>query len=133
METIDNLRDDMKVGGTMYEVSDDIRYWLDAIEREVSERYMELPVDRDGVPIRPGQRVYLDDKGGEVWLVGEEAVMCSDGLSYTAKALTHEKVDRLKARVMLLLEDYDACRDPDWVNIERFCFDVRKMAENGDL
>lgn len=30
----------------------------DEIEREISERYMELPVDADGEPIRVGETVY---------------------------------------------------------------------------
>lgn len=35
----------------------------DAIEAEIAERYMELPVDADGVPIRVGETCYDTDTG----------------------------------------------------------------------
>lgn len=35
----------------------------DKIEREISERYMELPVDADGVPIRTGDIIEFGKKG----------------------------------------------------------------------
>jgi hypothetical protein len=63
----------------------------DEIEREIAERFMELPTDADGVPIHPGNYVELDGKGGEVWLVGTTDVMCSDGMSYRAVAVSHRK------------------------------------------
>ena len=64
---------------------------IEAIQREIDEHYMKLPVDADGVPIRPGNRIALDGKGGEVWLVGTRDVMTNDGLSYTASAVCHVK------------------------------------------
>lgn len=67
-----------------------------SIEREIAERYMLLPVDADGVPIHPGNRVEMDGKGGEVWLVGTTDVMCSGGMSYRAVAVNHAKPDPLK-------------------------------------
>lgn len=67
-----------------------------SIEREIAERYIELPCDADGVPIHPGNRVELDGKGGEVWLVGTTDVMCNDGMSYRAVAVNHAKPDPLK-------------------------------------
>lgn len=68
----------------------------DEIEAEIAEKYMELPVDADGVPIHPGNRVEMDGKGGEVWLVGTTDVMCNDGMSYRAVAVNHAKPDPLK-------------------------------------
>lgn len=69
---------------------------IDEIEAEIESRYMELPCDADGVPIHPGNRVELDGKGGEVWLVGTTDVMCNDGMSYRAVAVNHAKPDPLK-------------------------------------
>ncbi|MBQ6411165.1 MAG: hypothetical protein IJI16_04365, partial [Atopobiaceae bacterium] len=33
----------------------------DEIEREIAEKYMELPVDTDGVPIKPGDIMQFRD------------------------------------------------------------------------
>lgn len=38
----------------------------DEIEQEITERYMELPVDADGVPIHVGDCLQLGDTRGEV-------------------------------------------------------------------
>ena len=39
-----------------------VREMMDEVEREVDERYLELPVDEDGVPIRPGDELeYCSD------------------------------------------------------------------------
>lgn len=38
----------------------------DEVEAEITERYMELPVDADGVPIHVGDTLQLGDTGGEV-------------------------------------------------------------------
>lgn len=40
-----------------------IRSMIDEIEREVDERFMELPVDADGVPIHVGNLIEFGDKG----------------------------------------------------------------------
>lgn len=53
LESIDKLRDCTFIG------SGKVNEYLDEIEREIAERYMELPVDADGVPIRVGD-VMLD-------------------------------------------------------------------------
>lgn len=51
----------------------------DEIEREIAERYMELPVDADGVPIHCCDRMRLDNgHEGEVWLIGVFDIMMSD-------------------------------------------------------
>ena len=42
---------------------DYIRSMLDAVESEVSERYMELPVDSDGMPIRVGDTLECHANG----------------------------------------------------------------------
>lgn len=39
----------------------------DAIEAEIAERYMELPVGKDGKPLRFGETVY--GKDGRAWVV----------------------------------------------------------------
>ena len=61
MESIEKLRDCTWIGG------DKVNEYLDEIEREIAERYMELPVDADGVPIEMWDRVEPDGyQGGKV-------------------------------------------------------------------
>ena len=43
--------------------------YIDEIEREIAERYMELPVDADGVPIRVGDEVFIDPVSKTVYEV----------------------------------------------------------------
>lgn len=40
-----------------------IRSMIDAIEEEIAERYIELPLDADGVPIRAGDLIEFGEKG----------------------------------------------------------------------
>lgn len=40
-----------------------IRSMIDAIEAEIAERFIELPVDADGDPIRPGDLIEFGGKG----------------------------------------------------------------------
>ena len=53
------------VGDTLHETLkfDEL---IDEIEREIDERFMELPVDADGVPIHMGDTLQLGDTRGEV-------------------------------------------------------------------
>ena len=66
MESIDELRkmdDDELVALGNGQYGRDYRHGriADEIEREIAERYMELPVDSDGVPIRVGDKLILDN------------------------------------------------------------------------
>lgn len=58
MESVDKLRDWAKRYGPMG--SHDPLMLANAIEREIAERFVELPVDADGVPIRVGDVVASD-------------------------------------------------------------------------
>lgn len=57
------LTDSMKSWGEL------MREQCGEIEREIAERYMELPVDADGVPIRCGDEVTADTLGNGKWSV----------------------------------------------------------------
>lgn len=61
LESIEKLREWRNVPANGY-WADEIIEHADAIEREVSERYMLVPVDADGVPIRVGDE--LQDANG---------------------------------------------------------------------
>ena len=66
LESIKKLREYAKSEDVFYQ---DILDYADAIEREVSERYMLRPVDADGVPIHAGDYV-TSERGG---IIGKKA------------------------------------------------------------
>ena len=51
LESLDRLRDCTWIGGGK------VNEYLDEIEREIAERFMELPVDADGLPIHVGDQL----------------------------------------------------------------------------
>ena len=65
MESVDKLREYARIHLLN---SDDrmVNQLADAIEAEVAERYMELPLDADGVPIRPGDELVEVSTGKRV-------------------------------------------------------------------
>lgn len=64
----------------------------DAIEAEIAERYMELPLDADGAPIHCGERMRLDNGNeGEVWLIGVFDIMMSDHTCFDWAKSRHVK------------------------------------------
>jgi len=80
--------------------------FADAIQAEVDERYMELPLDADGVPIRVGDKMKLSkDRVGTVVAVSEtqftarvssreEKPVCQANLAHHFKPHTVEDVLR---------------------------------------
>ena len=50
----------------------------DAIESEIAEKFMELPVDSDGVPVRPGDVVGYFQDGLKMYVYS----VCEDGIYY---------------------------------------------------
>lgn len=84
MESIEKLRKALKECTNKSGVEPNVfdTYWItaaacdkyiDAIECEIAERYMLLPMDADGVPIRVGSKV-----------------VCSDGITRTVMAVTDD-------------------------------------------
>ena len=63
MESIEKLRYYIDHG---INHRDELIKLIDAIEREIAEKYMLLPVDAYGVPIRVGDTLQLGDTRGEV-------------------------------------------------------------------
>lgn len=71
MESIEKLRDELRIceiTGSRPTIAF-VAQCADEIEREVAERYMLLPVDADGVPIRCGDEVTADTLGNGKWSV----------------------------------------------------------------
>ena len=69
LESLKEMRKALKVCGcdpdecVLCEVPRKVREIADAIQAEVDERYMPLPLDADGVPIRVGDRLYHNELG----------------------------------------------------------------------
>jgi hypothetical protein len=59
-----NLSKAFNMGGSS-EYADTIEGVFNAIEAEIAERYIELPMDADGVPIHIGDSLASDEYGGE--------------------------------------------------------------------
>lgn len=86
MKSVDKLRDCTWIG------SGKVNEYLDEIEREIAERYMALPVDADGVPIRAGDKLEyasggwtftadsleIDRWGAHVRSNGQSRVQCAN-------------------------------------------------------
>lgn len=63
MESTDKLRVLADECYTFNDCSDKLMAITDEIEREIAERFMELPVDADDVPIRAGDLIEFGRKG----------------------------------------------------------------------
>ncbi len=78
---------DLRKWGRILHLLPEDRFWelVDAIEAEVAERYVELPLDADGVPVRIGDVIaYVDNTRPKevVALVPPSMVMVEDGPRY---------------------------------------------------
>lgn len=88
MESIEKLRDWLDYKCIRYDAyrnaielanmhhPDELYEIADEIEREIAEKYMELPLDADGVPIHCGDRIVSETgRKDDVFLIGVSAVM----------------------------------------------------------
>ena len=83
MESIEKLRE--YGHDCCARVDDAIHDYCDEIEREISERYMLLPMDADGVPIHVGDELcgYGHPKGGvQVAMVSESCIIVREDLNH---------------------------------------------------
>ena len=96
MESIDKLREwSHDVCGDC-ECDKEIQQIADEIEREIAERYMELPLDADGVPVKLGDTI------GEV-------DNC-DRYTFTVEGYTSALPDGIGE--LMLVDDHDDCWYP---------------------
>lgn len=152
LESIEKLRESLnactkKAGVDPFQFD---TYWItaracdvliDEIEREIAEKYIELPVDADGVPIHVGDEMENGEYRGKVtdmswdghfWHVyhGSIAIAPCD--------YTHIKPDKLKERVRKFIHDRRGLnlKDPQEKAdrmLDEFCADIREMAKEGEL
>lgn len=131
MESIEKLRDSAKIGG---------RSWLinhaDEIEREIAEKYIALPLDADGVPIRVGDVIqFVNEQGGtgakvEVCAISEHYAYYGEGKHfYKADMCRHVKertIEDVLADFLADIEDPERDELETWV-IEKYADELRGM------
>ena len=106
----------------------------DEIEREIAEKYMELPVDADGVPIRAGENLRSAYSKTEYtalgfWFdfdCGIWQVMVSSKHAMSGNILRHVKPDQVSELLNGLLEEYDASTRPDEEIIAKYAAKIRE-------
>lgn len=85
-------------------IGDRIRELLDEIEAEISDRYMELPLDADGVPIHPGDTVYAVDGG---WCIKDMPLFLASNRLWAIGGRRPDELTHAKPRTIEdVLDDY---------------------------
>lgn len=131
MESIDKLRDAAKIGGRSW-----LSKYADEIEREISERYMELPVDADGVPIRPREEVStgVGDNGPighlEYWYPNHWVAVIEykpgQFTRYDPAAIRHYKPRTLEDVLTDFAEAIEE-RGTEWVDVSQTANAIREL------
>lgn len=115
----------------------------DAIQAEVDSRYMQLPVDADGMPIHPGDKlksIWINDgkgvqvegvNGDEVFVrLGDIVMSCDADKQHHVKPRTVEDVLREFADEAT---DIDGRDDEEWIPmLVRYANELRGMIEVRD-
>lgn len=104
------------------EPRDHLHKMLDAIEAEIADRFMELPVDAEGVPIRIGDYLHSDETnrdfpcrgcsltilGGRKWWTIE---CCYDRYSGTSEYVSAKSCHHVKPRTIgVVLKELEGMR-----------------------
>ena len=134
----------------MSKISDEVRKVADeydvlpllALADRVDHELVELPRDRDGVPIHVGDKVYLDDWRmacvTEIDIKREcEVIYCFDGSKYEAhhpSLTTHERPDSFERIADDLDEVVDAAGKADDMceMLANFADRIRKLAKEDE-
>ena len=104
----------------------------DEIEREIQERYMELPVDADGVPIHVGDVMAMaDGREGTVVAVGESQftihVSKAPNVVCQAKMHHHVKPRTLEDVLCDMIHEY-GCTDALTETIaDKYAAEIREL------
>lgn len=113
-----------------------------AIADRIDTEMMELPRDRDGVPIHVGDTVYLDDgRKGEVTRIGIGmdddsiyTIVYGDDFSLTPGYVTHERPDSLE-RIANELEGLSVDSGDNYyvsTHCSKLADRIRKLAKEGE-
>lgn len=131
IKALDKLRDELEICETTgaRPTIAFVSQIADEIQAEVDSRYMLLPFDADGVPIRPGDEVYRPDDGEvrTVCAVGEKGFVAwnsFDGRYYTHSA---DQWSHVKPRTV-----EDVLRDFGWECVNNCGADPNDIASCAD-
>ena len=109
MESTDKLRMLADACYTFNDCSDKLMDLADEIEREIAERYMLLPVDADGVPIRVGDVLECEPSGTfTVGTIGENECVSEDGrvlIRFVSRVSRHVKPRTIEDVLRDILND----------------------------
>ena len=146
MESIEKLRESLKACTSKAGIEPNRfdTYWIttracdmliDEIEREIAERYMELPVDADGVPVRPREEVStgMGDDGPighlEYWFPNHWVAVIEykpgQFTRYDPAVLRHVKPRTLEDVLREMLD-----RNSDGVGLREFNRDFNALVEH---
>lgn len=136
MESINELRELTKewrrksVTPGCNPAADKVDSIADNIEAEIAKKYMELPLDADGVPIHCGERIVSETgRKGDVFLIGVSAVMTTRrDVCYDHTKVRHYKPCTLED----VLEDaFIECDENYGINraevIARYAAEIREL------
>ena len=129
MESIDKLRE--YGHECCARIDDTVHDLADAIETEIAERYMELPLDADGVPVHVGDKMQYH--GGEPFTVCAVA----PGVIHTWAAVKlgerittyHYAPDQCTHHKPRTLEDVLQCAGVSVAAIEDVAAEIRELME----
>lgn len=135
MKAIDKLRSYAEVHWEPWDASRErLNESLDEIEQEIAERYIELPVDADGVPIHVGDVIqFVNEQGGtgakvEVCAISKHYAYYGEGKHfYKASMCRHVNPRTIEDAISDALRDYaitDMSRDEV---IAKYADDLRNM------
>ena len=87
-----------------------IRSMINAIEQAIADRYMELPLDADGVPIHPCDT--MDVNGKRLWVcgIGFENFSTNADL-YTAAAFRHSRTTIIENVLREFEAEVESCNN----------------------
>lgn len=133
MESVDKLREWANDRLDGYAHADAMRL-ADEIEREIAERYMPLPLDADGVPIRIEDKIWYCGIEFDVFAVTGEVVFRKCDFRngrYLVEAYDHSDVRHVKPRTLEdVLADFAAEVEQDNNTIEtarKYADEIREL------
>ena len=130
LESIEKLREYAKSEDVFYQ---DVLDCADAIEREITERYMPLPLDNDGVPIHIGNMLEWCGIAVKAAGINDDTVWFEPYSSdqkwkaIWANTCHHVKPDQVSDLLNSFLREYDTSNRPGEEIIAEYAVMLREL------